>query len=98
MYFRDDFCIEKRSHMLSIEDQLVQSQFGLKKIGFEQNWKGIICIERSNQISMMSKIEVVFVDLIACITYTEASQSIERLGAVVQRENKTQKISRKVVI
>ena len=70
------FCIERRYYMLSIEDQLVQSQFGLKKIGFEKNWKGIICIERSNQISMMSKIEVVFVDLIACITYTEGDQGI----------------------
>ena len=84
--------------MLSIEDQLVQRQFGLKKIGFEQNWKGIICIERANQISMMSKIEVVFVNLISCATYTEASQGIQRLEAVVQRENKTQKIARKVVI
>ena len=34
---------------------------------------------------MMSKIEVVFVDLIVGITYTEGDQGIERLEAVVQR-------------
>ena len=71
--------------MLSIENQLVKGQFGWKKIGFEQNWKGIICYERSNQISMMSKIEVVFVDLIVCITYTEGDQGIRGLEAFVQR-------------
>ena len=79
------FCIERRYYMLSIEDQLVQGHFGWKKIGFEQNWKGIICYERSNQISIMRKIEVVFVDLIVCITYTEGDQGIRRFEAAVQR-------------
>ena len=63
--------------MLSIEDKLAQGQFGWKKIGFEKNWKEIIYYERSNKISMMRKIEVVFVDLIVCITYTEADEGIE---------------------
>ena len=68
------FCIERRSYMLSIEDQLMQGQFGWKKIGFEQNWKGIICIERANQISIIDKDTMHFIDLMHSTTYTEASQ------------------------
>ena len=84
--------------MLSIENQLVQGQFGWKNIGFEQNWKEIICHERPNQISMMSKIEVVFVDLIGCITYTEASQGMREVRTVVKEADKTKKIQEKMVI
>ena len=39
-----------------------------------------------------------FVDLIGCITYTEASQGMREVGTVVKEANKTKKISRKMVI
>ena len=81
-----------------LKDQLVQGQFGWKKIGFEKNWKEITCHERPNQISMMSKIEVVFVDLIGCITYTEASQGMREVGTVMKEANKTQKIKGREVV
>ena len=57
-----------------------------------------MCHTRPNQIFIMGKIEVVFVDLIGCITYTEASQGMREVGTVVKEANKTKKISRKVVI
>ena len=41
---------------------------------------------------MMIKIEVVFVDLIGCITYIEASQGMREVGTVMKEANKTQKI------
>ena len=79
MCFRDDFCIEGRSYVLSNENQFVQDWFRLKKIWLKQIWKDIICHEIPNQIFIMIKIEYVFVDLTCCSTYTEAIQGMSGL-------------------